>query len=172
LEPAPALPAPLGIDRCVAVLAYEGAGRELVARLKYRNARSTIRWLAARMAALVDARDVDVVTWVPTTAARRRRRGFDQAELLARSIARQLHRPCRRMLTRGDGPPQTGRSLQQRRAGPVLEAKPTGHTPRVLLVDDVITTGTTITVAARALQASGVKHVAVVAAAGTPLKRH
>jgi ComF family protein len=152
-------------------LAYEGAGRELVARLKYRNARGTIRWLAARMAALVDPGEVDVVTWVPTTADRRRQRGFDQAELLARSIARQLHRPCRRLLTRGAGPPQTGRSMQQRRAGPVLAAKATGQARRVLLVDDVITTGTTITVAARALRAGGVGRVSVAAAARTPLKR-
>jgi ComF family protein len=172
LEPAPALAAPIGVDRCVAVLAYEGAGRELVVRLKYRNARSTIRWLAARMAALVDPRAVDVVTWVPTTADRRRRRGFDQAEILARSIARQLHRPCRRLLTRGAGPPQTGRSLQQRRAGPVLAATSIADAPRVLLVDDVITTGTTITVAARALRANGVRQVLVVAAARTLLKRH
>jgi len=171
LERAPALPAPSGVDRCVAVLAYEGAGRELVARLKYRNARSTIRWFAARMAALVDPRDVDVVTWVPTSADRRRQRGFDQAELLARAIARQLRRPCRRLLTRGAGPPQTGRSLQERRAGPELAAKPAGCAQRVLLVDDVITTGTTITVAARALRANGVGHVSVLAAARTPLKR-
>jgi ComF family protein len=172
LQRAPALPAPLDVDRCVAVLTYDGAGRELVARLKYRNARSTIRWLATRMAALVDRGDIDVVTWVPTTADRRRRRGFDQAELLARSIARQLRRPCRRLLTRGAGPPQTGRSMQERRVGPVLAAKPNGRSPRVLLVDDVITSGTTITVAARALRASGVGHVCVVAAARTPLKRH
>ena len=90
LERAPALPAPLGVDRCVAVLAYEGAGRELVARLKYRNARSTLRWLAAQMTALVDATDVDVVTWVPRSVDRRQQRGFDQAELLARAIARRL----------------------------------------------------------------------------------
>jgi ComF family protein len=171
LERAPALPAPPGIDRCVALLAYEGVGREVVARLKYRNARSSIRWLAARMAALVDPHEVDVVTWVPTSAVRRRRRGFDQAELLARAIARQLHRPCRRLLTRAAGPPQTGRSLRQRRTGPALAAKPAGHARRVLLVDDVITTGTTVSVAARTLRASGVNHVSVVAAARTPLKR-
>lgn len=173
LERAPALPVPLGVDRCAAVLAYDGAGRELVARLKYRNARSTIRWLAAHMSALVDATDVDVVTWVPTTGDRRRRRGFDQAELLARAIARHLHRPCRRLLARGAGPPQTGRILLDRRAGPVLAARPQRTPPaRVLLVDDVITTGTTISVAARTLRAAGIGHVSAVAAARTPLKRN
>jgi ComF family protein len=155
----------------VAVLAYDGVGRELVARLKYHNARSTVRWLAARMSALVDRHDIDVVTWVPTTSDRRRQRGFDQAELLARAIARRLHRPCRRMLTRGVGPPQTGRSVQERRGGPALAAR-RQRTPctRVLVVDDVITTGTTVTVAARALRAAGFSHISVVAAAQTPLK--
>ncbi|MEY2451838.1 MAG: hypothetical protein QOD92_1412 [Acidimicrobiaceae bacterium] len=171
LERAPSLPVPTGVDACAVVLAYDGAGRELVARLKYRNARGTIRWLAVHMAALVDAGDVDIVTWVPTTGARRRRRGFDQAELMARAVARNLHRPCRALLTRGAGPPQTGRSLQDRRAGPALAARPTGAHIRVLLVDDVITTGTTVTVAARVLRAAGFSGISVVAAARTPLKR-
>ena len=73
LEGAPNLPAPAGVDVCHALLAYEGDGRELVARLKYRNARTTVRWLVAQMAVLVDRHTVDVVTWVPTTNARRRR---------------------------------------------------------------------------------------------------
>jgi ComF family protein len=153
------------------LLAYEGAGRELVARLKYRNARSTIRWFATCMAALVDANDVDVVTWVPTSADRRRQRGFDQAELLARAIARQLCRPCRGMLTRGTGPPQTGRSLQERRVGPALAAKSAARASRVLLVDDVITTGTTIAIAAHSLRVNGAGRVSVVAAARTPRKQ-
>jgi len=171
LQRAPALPAPLGLDGCVAVLAYEGAGRELVARLKYRNARSTVRWLAVQMAAVVDPADIDVVTWVPTSADRRRQRGFDQAELLARAIGRQLHRPPRRLLMRGAGPPQTGRALHERRAGPVLAAKASDREHSVLLVDDVITTGTTLSVAAIALRNAGFSHVSAVVAARTPLKR-
>src|SRR3954447_8306793 len=61
LQRAPALPPPLGVDRCAALLLYDGAGRELVARLKYRNARSSLRWLGDAMASLIDARAVDVV---------------------------------------------------------------------------------------------------------------
>jgi len=165
------LPAPPGVDRCSSLLAYEGAGRELIARLKYRNARSTIRWLAARMSELVDSADVDVVTWVPTTADRRRQRGFDQAELLARAVARRLHRPCRRLILRRPGPPQTGRTLTERRAGPDFAVPALGRQPRVLLVDDVITTGSTLVVAATALRAAGAGGVIVVSASRTPLKR-
>lgn len=156
----------------MALLAYDDVGRDLVARLKYRNARSSLRWLSLLMAALVRAMHVDVVTWVPTTSARRRDRGFDQAQLLARAVARELHVPCRRLLVRAPGPPQTGRSLADRRVGPALRAPPCRRVPEhVLLVDDVITTGTSVSTAARALRRTGVGRVSVVAAARTPLKR-
>ncbi|MDP9070383.1 MAG: ComF family protein, partial [Actinomycetota bacterium] len=68
LRPPPALPPPGGVTSCAALLAYEGVGRELVARLKYRNARCLVPWLAAGMAALARRAGGDVVTWVPTTA--------------------------------------------------------------------------------------------------------
>jgi ComF family protein len=156
---------------CTAVLAYDGTGRELVARLKYRNARSVLRWLAAQMAAPVDAATIDVVTWVPTTSARRRERGFDQAELLARAVARELGLPCRELLRRRAGPVQTGRSALERRRGPAVELRVAAVPPRVLLVDDVVTTGTSVSVVARTLRAGGARFVRVCAAARTSLKR-
>src|SRR4029078_3448705 len=72
---------PDGLDRCVALLGYEGVGRELVARIKYRNHRVVLRWVAARHAATVRHDEVDLVTCAPTTVERRRDRGFDHAEL-------------------------------------------------------------------------------------------
>jgi predicted amidophosphoribosyltransferase len=139
-----------------------------VARLKYRNARSSVRFLADAMAALVDADAIDVVTWVPTTAARRRRRGFDHAEVLARAVARRLRRPCRCLLRRLPGPAQTGLAGGERRAGPALVARRAATSRRVLLVDDVVTTGGTAAAAARAVRAAGASRVELVAAARTP----
>lgn len=168
LRPAPALLPPPGVDACLALLAYEGVGREMVARLKYRNHRAVLAGLAAAMASLVAPPVPDVVTWAPTTGARRRRRGFDQAELLARAVARRLGRPCRRLLVREPGPPQTGRPLAERRAGPGLRpfrAVP-GHS--VLVVDDVVTSGSTAAAAAAALRCAGARSVVVLAAARTP----
>ena len=167
LRYAPALPAPAGVDSCVALLRYAGAGRELVARLKYRNARGSVPFLARGMAALVPA-PVDLVTWAPTTPARRRGRGFDQARLLARAVARELGVPCRPLLRRQPGPAQTGRDAAARRHGPAFTARRALDGRRVLLVDDVVTTGATIRAAARALTASGAAEVHVVAAARTP----
>ena len=166
LPPPAALPPP-GVDGWRAPLSYEGEGRELVARLKYRNARSSVRWLADRMAALVDPAAVDVVTWAPTTPARRHERGFDQAEVLARAVARRVRRPARRLLRRVPGPPQTGRQRRDRLRGPTFRAA--GRPPpRVLVVDDVATTGATLTAAARVLRAAGATEVRVVTAARTP----
>ena len=172
LRRAPSLPAPAGVDTCLALLAYEGAGRELVARLKYRNARSSLPFLARAMAGMVQAEGlvVDVVTWAPTTDARRRQRGFDQAELLARALGRRLAGGvgCRRLLLRPPGAPQTGQTLRVPPGGPGVPAGPARPAPRVLLVDDVVTSGATVAAAARALRAAGAVEVHVVAAARTP----
>jgi predicted amidophosphoribosyltransferase len=158
----PTLPPPPGVDRLVALLAYEDEGRELVARLKYRNARSSLPWLAERLAARVDPHDLDVVTWLPTTGRRRRRRGFDQSELLARAVARRLGLPCVRLLRRCAGPPQTGRTRVERRRRPPLTAVRPRTPDRVLLVDDVCTTGTSLAAGAAVLRRHG---TAVVSAA-------
>jgi predicted amidophosphoribosyltransferase len=169
LRPAPALPPPPGVDECRALLAYEDVGRELVSRLKYRNHRAALPGLAAAAASLVAPDEVDVVTWAPTTPARRRSRGFDQSELLARIVARRLGRPCRKLLARPDGVPQTGRSAADRWTGPRFVGR-RAVPGRVLLVDDVVTTGATVTIAARALRLCGATRIVVLALARTPIK--
>ena len=169
LRRAPNVAPPPGLDGSGALLVYAGAGRELVARLKYRNARSSLRFLAEGMAALVRAGELHAVTWAPTTSARRRERGFDQAELLARAVARRLGLPCLRLLRRLPGPAQTGQDLNERRRGPLFTAR-RPCPARVLLVDDVVTTGATAAAAARALREAGATEVRLLAAARTPLR--
>jgi ComF family protein len=180
-RPAPVVPPPDGLATCRSLLLYEGAAADLIARLKYRNARAALRWLVTGMAALVASvvaagPGVDVVTWAPTTRQRRRERGFDQAELLARALARELRLPARRLLMRMPGPPQTGRRAGERRApGAVgfVAAHVLGRAPpyrSVLVVDDVVTTGATLTAAATALTTAGVLTVNAVTSGRTPLK--
>jgi len=152
-----------------AVLAYTGAGRRLVLALKHGQPQPLVRGLARAMAAQVRATEVDVVTWAPTSSARRRRRGYDQAELLARAVARQLGVPCRRLLARqedGRGP-QAGRSRAERLDGPVFVCRRRVR-GAVLVVDDVVTTGATLQAAEAALTAAGARQVRCVAAAATP----
>jgi len=172
LEPAPPMAAVDGLDRCRALLRYEGPARDLLLGLKYRNSRSTVAWLAAGMSGLAASpgSSFATVTWAPTTAARRRRRGFDQAEVLARAVGRRLGVPVRRLLVRLPGPAQTGSSRLDRAAGPVFVVRGPVAGKRLLLVDDVVTTGATLAAAGASLTRAGAAGVEAVVAGCTPLK--
>jgi predicted amidophosphoribosyltransferase len=173
VPPSPEPPPPPGLDWWVAAFAYEGAVREALARVKYRNARSAVPLLAAALVRRLREHPggcaIDVVTWPPTTAARRQQRGFDQAEHLARVVGRGLGVPVRACLTRSAGAAQTGRSAAERRRGPAFRPRAVGGL-RVLLVDDVATTGTTLAAAAAALRAGGAGGVAAATVARTALR--
>jgi predicted amidophosphoribosyltransferase len=142
-----------------------------VARLKYRNARDAMPWLIEGMAAVAQnlASEVEAVTWAPTSDQRRWRRGFDQAELLARALAPRLALPAVRLLTRVAGPAQTGLSRLERARGPRFVCE-TAAPRAVLVVDDLLTSGATLAAAADALRRRGATRVNVVTAGRTPLK--
>lgn len=172
LHPAPPEPDPPGLEGLVVLLRYDGVARELIARLKYRNRRLALGWLATGLASRVAQEDVsvDVVTWAPTTAAHRRQRGFDHGELVARAVAQTLGLPVRALLRRQTGPAQTGRTADDRRAAPprFTPMCPLAPGSRVLVVDDVVTTGATLRSAASALRGAGAV-VVPAALARTPL---
>ena len=154
----------------IAPFAHTGDARRLVLGLKFRNARHVAAGLAEHMvAALDDPTAVDVVTWAPTSARRIADRGYDPAELLARAVARRLQRPCRRLLRRSRrSPPQSGRTRAERLVGPEFRARPLFRPLRVLVIDDVTTTGATLRRAAEALTRSGAREVRCLAATARP----
>ncbi|HYC79047.1 MAG TPA: phosphoribosyltransferase family protein [Planctomycetota bacterium] len=168
---------PLIVPGCDAVLApcvYSGLVRTLLTRLKYAGDRHAAAALGALLApaavALAARARPDCVVPAPTSASRRRRRGFDQAELLAKSAAKVLGAPClagvlRRVARR---PPQAGLDRSERLAnldGAFASEGAFGRS--VLLVDDVVTTGATLGAAAAALRAGGARRVVAAAVART-----
>ena len=167
-------------DDVLAALAYEGVARRSILALKFRNRRTVARHLARLIVARIGAgasaplvgaerrRQFDVVTWAPTGADRVRSRGYDQAELLARAVAKELRVPCHRLLYRTHGAPQAGHSRADRLVGPGFRGRATRRPLRVLVVDDVITTGATLRRAGDALRLAGVEAVTLVAVAAAP----
>ena len=166
-----ARPAPDSPRDVVVASAYTGRVRDILLGFKYHNRRPLAAHVAGILAGRLGDRalDVDVVTWAPTSASRRRERGFDQAEMVARGVAAHLGVPCRRLLEReGHTAPQTGRSRRGRLRGPLFRAHPRVGGMRVLVVDDVVTTGATLEAAAAALRSAGASDVALAAVAATP----
>ena len=161
--------------RSQAAVVYDGPVREVIAGFKYRSRRRVARALAARLVSDIVADPTsprfDVVTWAPTSSHRAGVRGYDQSELLARRVARELGVPCRRLLERSRGPAQTGRGRAERLHGPVFRSRPMSRPLTVLVIDDVVTTGATFGAAAHALRLAGASDVNARAVASTPDRR-
>ena len=158
-------------DAAVVAVAYEGIARRLILNLKYHNRRQIVSVLVELLAQRIMQRApniatiCDVVTWAPTSTARVRRRGVDQSELLARRLARVLDVPCRQLLIKTSTNVQTGASREERLRGSVFSARKLGVNSHVIVVDDVVTTGTTLRCAADALRKAGARQVTCVAVA-------
>ncbi len=158
--------APPALARVTAVFQFEGAMRDAVHALKYRDLRAIAPQLGAELAADVHARhrNIDVVAPVPLHRRRLRSRGYNQAELLARPVAARLGVPVSPdLLTRvTDNPPQAkARNEAARSAGVrnAFAASSEALGKRVLLIDDVATTCSTLDACARALRRAGAKSV-------------
>lgn len=157
-----------------AVWYYKDRPRQSLLRYKFGHRRSYAsaygRLLAVR---LQNDRldDFDVLTWVPVSRRRRWQRGYDQVELLACAVARELGiAPVRTLKKVRHTPPQSGlHTAAERRAnvlGAYIALEPESfRDKRVLLLDDIITTGATASECARVLLTAGAKEVSCAAMA-------
>jgi ComF family protein len=154
---------PPGLDRAWSSAPYEGVARNLVAALKFRRLLPVAELMADRIQWLAPAHMLSgAVVPVPAAASRLRRRGFDPAGELAAALAERLQAPLEPCLRRRGAGRQVGRRRVERLGHPP-QVHAAGAAPRsVMLVDDVLTTGATLTACAKALRAAGAARVVAV----------
>jgi predicted amidophosphoribosyltransferase len=148
-----------------AAIGYDAAGRALVSAWKERGIGRVAVLAADLVTATVPKPPVEALTFVPGEGDRVGWRGVNTAEELARALGRRWELPVERLLERTRRVrPQRGLTRAERRANirAAFRAHGAPPPPAVGLVDDVYTTGATVSVAARALKAAGARRVHVV----------
>lgn len=179
LRPYPFDDTPDGLDAMAVAWIYEGGLRKAIHALKYRRMRRMAEPLGAMIAAaaLTHLPPADAVVPVPLHADRLAERGFNQAEELARQVAQRSGLP---LLTTGlerlrDTGHQAQLSRAERRrniAGAFTWRSATPPPPRVILIDDVLTTGATLVACTDALRAAGCRTVYAAALARSLAPQH
>lgn len=156
------------IDSWAAVWYYEGNVRRSILRFKFHGARGHAQCYG-RLLAMKLQREFpegfDVLTWVPISSLRKFRRGYDQVELLAKAVGKELGlQPVPLLKKLRNNKPQSGIAGDAERRANVLGAYRVTDPEavagkQVLLLDDIITTGATAGECARVLLTAGAKQV-------------
>ncbi len=144
---------------------YRGAAKELVSASKYDSRRGGLYRIAEILSNIIPETEFSTITHLPTTSDRIRSRGFDQSQVLAKEIAAARKLPYAPLLHRLHGDHQVGGTRSQRleRASSAYRAINVSSVQgaHVLLIDDVMTTGASITSATKVLIDAGAKSVDV-----------
>ena len=154
--------------RCAGAVWYEGLAREGLLRLKFQGASAAAEPmgdLVARCAAEHFSGEFDTVTWVPVSKQRLKKRGFDQSRMLCASLCVDWHvEPQETLRKITDNPPQSGLDDPAARRANVLNVyeavEPAAiRGKRFLLIDDILTTGATLSECVRILREAGAADV-------------
>ncbi|NLL39370.1 MAG: ComF family protein [Clostridiales bacterium] len=153
---------------CIAPLYYKDNVSKAVKRFKFSGKSHYARPFGDIMAEAVRqnlAGEYDLITWVPLSRKRYRKRGYSQAELLAMSVAFRLDEVAADVLEKTkDTPAQSSLKGRARRKANVsgtygVKEKELVKNKRILIIDDIITTGATLSECARVLLNAGAKKV-------------
>lgn len=161
---------------CVSPLFYEGKVRDSILRFKFHDATQYADIYGRFMADCI--RDnlkgrYDIITWVPLSKARLKKRGYDQAMLLAMSTALQLDDVAVELLIKQvDVPAQSGMGGAEKRRANIsgvytVQDEELVRGKRILLIDDIVTTGATLSECAKTLRIFGAEDVVCAALAKT-----
>lgn len=167
------------IDTTVSALGYQGAVRDGVLALKFRGKLAKAKpmgVLTAQCAADHLPQTFDLISYPSLSAKRRRRRGYDQARRLAEEVAKARGMTAVTLFEKEDRPAQSGLADPAARRANILGAyrllRPEMVRGKdVLLVDDVVTTGATLSECARVLRAAGARSVCAVTLAKAGMDR-
>lgn len=167
--------------KCVAPLRYEGAVRDAFIRFKFKDQSSYATEFARIMAVSIREEltgQYDLITWIPVSEKRRKQRGYDQAMLLAMAVALELQDVAVETLRKEkDNPAQSSLNGSEERLKNVknayaVTAPELVEGKRVLLIDDILTTGATMDEAAKMLLKNGAQAVVGAALAQPPYVRN
>lgn len=152
-----------GLDRSWSSAPHEGVARDLVAALKFRRLLPVADLIADRIQWLAPSTILSgTIVPVPTAPLRSALRGFDPAAEIVAALAERTQLPVQSCLARKGGGRQVGKRRSERIGHPpLIQAR--GQVPRsVLLIDDVLTTGATLSSCARALRSAGAIRVTAI----------
>lgn len=149
---------------CVAPFRYSGVVRESILRFKFGGRQHYAPVYGPMIASRLRDCEADLVTFIPVSRRRKFARGYDQAELLARATAACLHLPCEGVLQKKHTRKQSkAKDAAARRANITgafsLRRDADVRGKHILLIDDICTTGATLSEAALVLRAAGAKAV-------------
>ena len=163
---------PIRFDEARSAVNYVDNAKSLVLRLKYGNSPYLAQYLSRYLLdiLLLSDWDIDCITFVPLHKTRLKKRGYNQAELLAQSLAECTNKPCKALLEKTVVTPNQAKLNRQERMENLrgsfaVKIAPPEH---VLLVDDVLTTGSTADECSRVLKKAGAKVVYVLTFASVP----
>ena len=165
----------IDLDKCRSVFNYQMPINKLIKNLKYDNARYLVDYFSERLSLLYlkSYFNADIITCVPMTEKSKKKRGYNQSELLAKALSEQVGVEYKDLLIKTRETERQARLNKKDRLGNLKGAfkvidKKTVKDKSVLIVDDVTTTGATSQVIAERLKKAGAKQVFLITIASVP----
>jgi len=159
---------------CIASLYYENMVRDALIRYKFDNCRYYSSTFASILEATITEQykhDFDIVSWVPLSKERLKKRGYDQSFLIAKHIAESLNKPCIKVVKKikdTKAQSQSGNAENRRLniyGAYSVESDELFRGKKILLIDDIVTTGSTFSECAKVLMQAGAARVLCAAVA-------